>query len=502
MASGIGLPFWNGRYLSSIATTHVRQRGGMVQASRISLRSLLKYSIIILAVAALGVYLIALQFGGSRSKLPPAGQIAVVGVLGDPGNGFGGIPVTVLSNVPNAVEMRFGSTAQELVLTEWKDYNVEAVFWMRTGGGERVVYAEYRDKLGNLTKIQTRAPSFDPDLGAEYPLVASGALQPAGAPEIWKQTFSKGHDTWVSYDYNGGDPLGKNVFYAASYSTTGGVNNGGYIWTDASRWLIDTPETPHSVLALLTYPQWGTFPDNVAIDLNGTTVEFYLRGDDLDLKGGKADFWLVDQYGRWHRRDIVLTVGDGEWSKNSIDIGFDTPGWENSWTQDVKSGLNFNAIRSWGISFVAFPPGVEPSGVLALDEFTITRRSMHLEGTAGSDNLIGGRGGDVILGGNGGDVLEGGGGDDLLQGGGGNDIYFFSADFGHDTIRGFIAGPGSEDRIQLGVNDFETIKAASSAYHDGTLIKLGNNSIYLLGVSPDSLHEDDFVMFGRTPPKR
>ena len=37
---------------------------------------------------------------------PPAGEIAVAGVLGDPHNGFGGIPVTFLANIPGAVEMR------------------------------------------------------------------------------------------------------------------------------------------------------------------------------------------------------------------------------------------------------------------------------------------------------------------------------------------------------------------------------------------------------------
>ena len=47
---------------------------------------------------------------------PPAGEIAVAGVLGDPHNGFGGIPVTFLANIPGAVEMRVASTAEELAL--------------------------------------------------------------------------------------------------------------------------------------------------------------------------------------------------------------------------------------------------------------------------------------------------------------------------------------------------------------------------------------------------
>ncbi len=327
------------------------------------------------------------------------GEIAIVGVLGDPGNGFGGIPVTLLSNIAGAVSMRFASTPEELALTEWREYSTEAPLWIRTGGGERTVYVEYRDEFGHITSIDSLVPAFDEALGTNYAIEPITAIQEEGAPDIWRQSFSSRHEAWVSYDYNGGDPNGTNYFFSASSNITGGVDGGGYIWTDASRWLIDTPENPHSVLALLTYAQWGAYPNNLYINLNGTTAEFYLRGDDLDLKGGAAYFWLVDQYGRYHQRAIELTIGDGDWAFNSVDLGVDISGWENSWTVHSGSSLDYTTIRSWGISFIGFPPGVEPTGVLALDEFTITRRSMTLEGTAGSDILAGGRGDDILVGG-------------------------------------------------------------------------------------------------------
>lgn len=355
---------------------------------------------------------------------PPAGEIAVAGVLGDPHNGFGGIPVTFLANIPGAVEMRVASTAEELALSDWRAYSPETEFWMRTGYHERTIYAEFRDSGGTVTALQTIVPAFDESLGTNYAVPTLTAIQPAGSPDIWRQDFNAGHEAWTIYDFNSGDPNGANVFYAASHHSTGGVNDSGYIWADNSRWLIDTPESPHSILALLTYPQWGTYPNNLKIDLNGTRAEFYLRGDDLDLKGGAAYFWVLDDYGRYKQYDIQLAIGDGTWAFNSIDLGADQAGWVQSWSKTPGAQLDFTKVWSWGIGFVGFTPGVEPTGVLALDEFTIARRGMSLTGTTGADTLVGGRGDDVIAAGDGADTLTGGDGNDQLLGGLGDDRYY------------------------------------------------------------------------------
>ena len=68
---------------------------------------------------------------------------------------------------------------------------------------------------------------------------------------------------------------------------------------------------------------------------------------------------------------------------------------------------------------------------------------------------------------------------------------------GKDAIRGFVAGAGSEDKIQFSIQDFAdfaAIQAASSAYFDGTLIVSGSNSVYLIGVDSSTLHANDFLL--------
>ena len=301
------------------------------------------------------------------------GMILIDGVLGDPGNGFGGIPVRLLANMPGAVQMRTGNTVHELSLSAWGNYAAESEYFLRTGPGSRTIYAEFRDINGVVTATSTLAPAYNSSLGTNYTLPVSEAYQPDqfGSP-IWVQNFENGRDGWVAYDYDGGVFGAANFFYPVSWNQTGGVGNSAYVWADESRWRIDTPENPHSILALLTYPTWLS-PFLSALDLRATTAEFYLRGDGLDLKGASAYFWVVDSHGRSHQRDIPLNIGDGTWAFNSVNMGFLQQGWEASWNYLPGSTPNFFSILSFGIAFVGFPLGVEVTGVLGLDEFVIKR---------------------------------------------------------------------------------------------------------------------------------
>jgi len=184
----------------------------------------------------------------------------------------------------------------------------------------------------------------------------------------------RGADFWAAYDYSAGMPGGANVFYPASHEPTGGAEQGGHIWADDSRWRIDTPENPHSILALLTYPKW-IIPGKT-MDIHPCEVSFYLRGDDLDLKGGQAFFWVLDATGRYHKRNHPLNIGNGCWgAKNSITIGSVADGWHHSWGPTYPlppmSGPDFNTIYSWGISFTDFPEGVKPTGIIRMSDFVI-----------------------------------------------------------------------------------------------------------------------------------
>jgi Ca2+-binding RTX toxin-like protein len=118
--------------------------------------------------------------------------------------------------------------------------------------------------------------------------------------------------------------------------------------------------------------------------------------------------------------------------------------------------------------------------------------------TTGAIGLIldGGAGDDVIIGGEGDDVLIGGEGDDVLLGGGGNDTFDFGP--GDDIeIQGFVAGAGSEDRIDLrklaGSISFDWVMAHAQQIEDDVVLDFGTTGLKVAGVQLEALHADDFI---------
>jgi Ca2+-binding RTX toxin-like protein len=130
-----------------------------------------------------------------------------------------------------------------------------------------------------------------------------------------------------------------------------------------------------------------------------------------------------------------------------------------------------------------------------------------LSGGAGDDRVKGGEGNDVVSGDEGDDRLWGNGGDDRLiggadddwmSGGAGDDLFVFADGDGADTVQGFQAGGGTEDRIdfsgQSAVADFADVVSTATQVGANTMIDLGNgDSVTLLGVNVGNLHQDDFV---------
>ncbi|MCI0347498.1 MAG: calcium-binding protein, partial [Chloroflexi bacterium] len=117
--------------------------------------------------------------------------------------------------------------------------------------------------------------------------------------------------------------------------------------------------------------------------------------------------------------------------------------------------------------------------------------------TAGSIGLRldGGDGDDILLGGAGDDILDGGDGDDVLIGGGGNDTFLN----GETTIQDFVAGAGTEDRIDLrgiaGATDFDAVMAHAQDVDGNVVLDLGSGAeMTLMGVSVAALHADDFLL--------
>lgn len=175
---------------------------------------------------------------------------------------------------------------------------------------------------------------------------------------------------WQSYDYDGGRGDGQNVFYPAKRTTAG-------LAVDDSGWRIDTPESPHSVLAMLAYTTWeGGYSDDTSSrprDLRGRSVSFQVRGHDLDLKGGRATFWVQSDwaYARFHHVDQFDVTED--WQTVSFSIA-DTPRperWHRSWNPAGTAKLPYHMAfaTSVGIGFVGFD--AEPTGALEVADFTI-----------------------------------------------------------------------------------------------------------------------------------
>jgi len=185
--------------------------------------------------------------------------------------------------------------------------------------------------------------------------------------------FNKDREGWQIYDYNGGQPDGGNVFFPATWERSGGVQDSGYIWGDDSRWRIDTPENPNSILAFIIYRAWvGGKP----LDLRRCKVSVCLRGDKLDLKGAKCYFWVLsnDRGTRWHYYDEPLRIPDGKWSdKQTIVLKNEEKLWHRSWSRypDKPASLDevLSGCDSYGFSFVGFSEKV--TGRLAMDQFEI-----------------------------------------------------------------------------------------------------------------------------------
>jgi hypothetical protein len=200
-----------------------------------------------------------------------------------------------------------------------------------------------------------------------------GTIGVARALVVVNNDFNASGEGWQIYDYNGqplGTEGGDNVFYPVTWESTGGVGNSGYVWGDDSRWRIDTPESPDSILSLIIYRSWV---GGQSVDLRNKTVSVYLRGDQLDLKGANCYFWVYTPGTRWHYTARPLTISEGVWgTKETFVLQNDESLWHNSWCAGSNSlDTVLGNATSYGFAFVGFPNGVEVTGKFAMDQFTI-----------------------------------------------------------------------------------------------------------------------------------
>jgi len=210
---------------------------------------------------------------------------------------------------------------------------------------------------------------------ASYGLLSKGFSNPSAgreraAPIV--DDFNTGG--WRVYDYHGGlEGSTKNVYYPVTWEEKGGVNDSGYVWGDDSRWRIDTPESPHSILAFIIYRSWLK---KGPVDLRNARLSVHFRGDKLDLKGSRVYFWaLSNKLGtRWHMKAKPLAVPEGGWSERQVIVlEPDEKLWNRSWSRYPNTPASLDEVlrecESYGFSFLGF--NGEVTGKFAMDELVI-----------------------------------------------------------------------------------------------------------------------------------
>jgi hypothetical protein len=192
------------------------------------------------------------------------------------------------------------------------------------------------------------------------------------APPLVHNTFQHGPEVWCAYDYHASMVSdGTNIFVLGTWDPRGGPAGGGCVWVDHRRWSADTPESPLSILPLLTYRNWVNAGP---LDLRGAVVSCRLRGDRLRLDGARCLFWVHGLGGRWHLASQPLPITEGAWGDRlSFTLADDEALWHHSWPRDPARSRPLTAVlgaaESYGFSFLGF--SAEVTGRLSLADFTI-----------------------------------------------------------------------------------------------------------------------------------
>jgi hypothetical protein len=114
-------------------------------------------------------------------------------------------------------------------------------------------------------------------------------------------------------------------------------------------------------------------------------VLVYLRGKNLDLKGGKVYFWVYNfkTFTRYHYIAYPLKVSEEDWGQKQIFLLDANPAhWFHSWTSEGhrpgKLDEVLRDVNSYGFSFLGFSSKV--TGRIEMDQFSITRATSSKKG--------------------------------------------------------------------------------------------------------------------------
>ena len=195
---------------------------------------------------------------------------------------------------------------------------------------------------------------------------------------ILLNNFDSSSMNWGSYWWGLSGEVPIQYFYPVAWENMGGEGDTGYVWTDDTRWSIDYPDSS-SILAFVKYQSWDGNPQ---LNLQNAVVSVYVRGEALDLKGAKFFFWVANHdYGvRYHYVAYPLTISQGSWETlQSFVLRNDESLWFNSWARYPSNIPNLDYVLghvdSYGFSFRGMSHGQEVTGILMMDEFSITTQS-------------------------------------------------------------------------------------------------------------------------------
>lgn len=214
---------------------------------------------------------------------------------------------------------------------------------------------------------------------------------PSTVVVLFHHTFDDSRDArwWMGYDYEIIDSSRHDGFTPVVAEASGGWNGRGYIWLDDTRWGIDIPDG-NNILTVST----RRTAYNFGPDLRDATVEFWVRGQNLDLKGGYANLYIyhAETGTTTHMPGRRFEIRNGEWTRVRIRLEPDESLWYRSWwraatggneaPEDLTYGGNqgdgfapiaiaLKEVDAIGIAFRAFDE--EVTGRLDIDDFKVTR---------------------------------------------------------------------------------------------------------------------------------
>ncbi|EJN11688.1 putative calcium-binding protein [Bradyrhizobium sp. YR681] len=329
-------------------------------------------------------------------------------------------------------------------------------------------------------------------------------LLDSNGAEITRRNDGAGNNPYIQFHAGanetiklavGSEKSGTGSFSVRIYEITGGLQTLYAATTDDPSISESTPDDQDQ--AVITVTRLGNVSQagSVRWSVAGTGASAADFGG--AFPGGQIDFAPGE-----FKKDIVVTaVADGlVEGKEGFQVVLSNPTNGALATPDTAGA---SSVVNFTINDNDTIPGFSRTGSAGPDDLWGGAGNDTLVGGGSPDSLHGQDGNDSLDGGTGADILTGGRGNDSLTGGANDDRFVFASGDGTDTIRDFVAGANTDDKIDLTPFHFTLAALLARATQSGndTIINLGaGDTITLQNVSKANLNTDDFVgVINKTP---